>query len=217
MILIWDTGASFGMTPFRSDFIDYVESDIAVKYVTKINHVIGIGTTLHKFKIYKGKDVFLPCVSYNLPTTDVQLFSPQTYHQTHGGNSYLGGDCVEMNLKDNRIVIPICCELANLPIVYNSFVSAKEKKEIGPRIWSAMAYSNLTMLEFFGYLQTLNDMINDKNGYESMVKNEFYTQFCGPCVGTVENENLSNAQKELLLWHWRWGISIHCIQELMTP
>ena len=25
LILIWDTGASAGLTPFRSDFIDYVE------------------------------------------------------------------------------------------------------------------------------------------------------------------------------------------------
>ena len=49
LILIWDTGASFGLTRFRSEFIDYVESDIAVKDITKINHVIEIGTTLHKF------------------------------------------------------------------------------------------------------------------------------------------------------------------------
>ena len=80
-----------------------------------------------------------------------------------------------------------------------------------------MAYSNLTMIDFFLDLQTSNDMINGKNGYESMVKNAFYTQFCGPCVGTVDNENLSNAQKELLLWNWIWGISMHRIQEVMTP
>ena len=86
-ILIWDTGASFELTPFRSDFIDYVEADIDVKDVTKINHVIGIGTTLHKLKNDKGKELFLPCVSYYLPTTDVRLFSPQTYHQIHGGNT----------------------------------------------------------------------------------------------------------------------------------
>ena len=51
-----------------------------------------------------------------------------------------------------------------------------------------------------------------------MVKNEFeqYTQFCGPCVGTAENENLYSDQKELLLWHWIWGISMHLIQELTT-
>ena len=107
----------------------------------------------------------------------------------------------------------------NVPIVYNYFVYAKEKKEVGPHIRSAMAYSNLTMIDFFRDLITSNDMINGKNGYESMVKNDFehYTQYCGPCVETTENENLSNAQKELLLWHWRWGISMHRIQELMTP
>ena len=80
-----------------------------------------------------------------------------------------------------------------------------------------MAYSNLTMLDFFGDLKTSNNIINGKNGYELMVKNEFYTQFCCPCVVTVENENMYNDQKELLLWHWRWDISMHHIQDMMTP
>ena len=94
LILIWDTGESSGLTPFRSDFIDYVEADISVKDVTKINRVIGIGTKIHRFKNEKWKDVFLPCVSYHQPKTDVPLFSPQIYHQMHGENSYFSGDCV---------------------------------------------------------------------------------------------------------------------------
>ena len=94
--LIWDTGASFGLTPFRCDFIDYVECNIEVKDVTKINNVVGIGTTLHKFKDINGVDVFLPCVSYHLQTTDIHLFSPQTYHQLHGGMSEVHGDRVDM-------------------------------------------------------------------------------------------------------------------------
>ena len=49
LILIWDTGASYGLTPFHSDFIDYVECDIPVRDVTKVNKVVGIGTTLNKF------------------------------------------------------------------------------------------------------------------------------------------------------------------------
>ena len=110
LILIWDTGASLGLTPFCSDFINYVEADIAVKDVTKVNWVIGIGTTLHKFWNDKGKDVFLPCVSYHLPITDIRLFSPQTYHQMHGGYSTVTGGSVEMILKNNKIVIPIRCE-----------------------------------------------------------------------------------------------------------
>ncbi len=31
LMLIWDTGASFGLTPFRSDFIDYVVGAVLIK------------------------------------------------------------------------------------------------------------------------------------------------------------------------------------------
>ena len=35
--LIWDTGASYGLTAFKNDFIDYHKADISVKDVTKFN------------------------------------------------------------------------------------------------------------------------------------------------------------------------------------
>jgi hypothetical protein len=40
LILIWDTGASYGSTPFCSDFINFMECDIPVWDVTKGNKVI---------------------------------------------------------------------------------------------------------------------------------------------------------------------------------
>ena len=83
MILAWDTGASFGLTPFKADFVDYMECYITVKDVTKVNKVIGIGTTTHKFKNSKEDDVYLPWVSYHLPTTDICLLSPHTYNNIH--------------------------------------------------------------------------------------------------------------------------------------
>jgi hypothetical protein len=36
-----------------------------------------------------------------------------------------------------------------------------------------------------------------------------------PNVGLNDNKNLSSAQKELLLWHWKLGISMQRVQELM--
>jgi hypothetical protein len=54
LILIWDTGASYGLTPFCSNFIDYVQCDIPVRDVTNVNKVVGIGTTLHKFTCMLG-------------------------------------------------------------------------------------------------------------------------------------------------------------------
>ena len=48
LILIWDTGDSYGLAPFRSNLINDVKDDIPVKYTTKINRVIGITITLYK-------------------------------------------------------------------------------------------------------------------------------------------------------------------------
>ncbi len=57
LMLIRDTG----VTPFRSDFIDYVKCDIPVMDVTKVNKVIGIGTTLHKLTDTNGWCIFHVC------------------------------------------------------------------------------------------------------------------------------------------------------------
>ncbi len=62
LIFIWDNGGSAGLTPFCSDFIDYLECDIEVRDVMKVNKVIGIGTTLHKIVDATGNNIYLPCV-----------------------------------------------------------------------------------------------------------------------------------------------------------
>jgi hypothetical protein len=118
-MLIWDTGASFGLTPFQSDFIDYVARTIPVRDVTKVNNVISIGMTLHKFTDTKGLPVYLCSVSYHLPQMDVHLFSPHTYHQMHGGYSEVYGDCIKMLLNTSEIQIQIMREKHNLPIIFD--------------------------------------------------------------------------------------------------
>ena len=49
LMLIWGTGASFGLTPFKTDFIDDVKRVLPIKDVTKVNRVVVIGTTIQKF------------------------------------------------------------------------------------------------------------------------------------------------------------------------
>ncbi len=53
---------------------------------------------------------------------DMQLFSPQTYHQMHGGRSKVDANCVIMKLRRQNIVIPIEYGGCNLPIIYNATV-----------------------------------------------------------------------------------------------
>ena len=76
MMLVWDTGDSYGLTTFRSEFIDDVKCYITVKEVTRVNRLIGVGTNLHRFVDSNGQDIFLTCISYHLNQTDLRLFSP---------------------------------------------------------------------------------------------------------------------------------------------
>jgi len=211
--LVWDTGASFGLTPFRGDFIDYVECKIEVKDISKTNIVIGIGTTLHKFNV-NGEPIWLPCLSYHLPSAEVRLFSPQTYHTLYGGHSVVKGDCVEMFVGEHQLVVPIDREGANVPTVSNSAVSRKEIANIGPHIRSALPHTE-RKIDFFGSWSSRNfDAWNVKTVCDEF---DHYAGFCGPCVASADNVNLTAAQKELLLWHWKLGVSMRRVQELMRP
>jgi hypothetical protein len=212
LILIWDTGGSAGLTPFRSDFIDYVECDIDVRDVTKVNRVIGIGTTLHKFVDGSGNDVYLPCVSYHLPSTDVRLFSPQVYHQIYGGHSIVNGDEVVMRIRyENDLInlaIPIDRGGTNLPIVRDSFVSDKIKKKLAHKFRSALIATGIyAALDYFANV-SVNRAVSTSSRMQGI-----FSSF--PCVGGLENENLSMPQKELLLWHWKLGIGMQRVQSMM--
>jgi hypothetical protein len=67
-MLVWDTGASIGLTPFRSDFIDYLPLDgVTVKDIARANSVLGIGTIMWKLPTTKGHPVFIPAVAYHMP------------------------------------------------------------------------------------------------------------------------------------------------------
>ncbi len=76
-MLVWDTGASIGLTPFRSDFIDYLPLEgVTVKDIARANSMLGIGTVMWKLPTTKGRPVFVPMVAYHMPDCNICLFSP---------------------------------------------------------------------------------------------------------------------------------------------
>ena len=92
-------------------------------------------------------------VAYHLPNTDVRLFSPQVYHQLHGGHSTVDGENVKITPQGWRptITIPIENGSSNLPCVYNSFVNDKVKREYASKMRSGLKASRLfPALDFFG-------------------------------------------------------------------
>ncbi len=185
LTLIWDTGVSHGLTPFWNDFIDYIKCEIPVRDATKVNTVIGIGTTLHKFADIKGNPVYLPCVSYHLPETDDCLFSPQTYHRMHGGYSEVHSNCARLLLKTSTIEIQIVREEHNLPVVVESFVSGKAKKALASSMHSGLCNTRLNALDFF-YDNDLGNL--GRSPQNSVLDLEHFSNFCGACVGAAENK-----------------------------
>ena len=193
--LVWDTGASFGLTPFRGDFIDYTECSITINDIARSNQVIGVGTTLHKFK-HNGSYIFIPCLSYHLPTANIRLFSPQTYHTIYGGHSTINGDRVEQYIDHLRVKVPIDNLGSNVPMIHGCHVSPQEMKDHGPHIRSALpSYKRKTdALGSFseGLFQNWNlATIPVDEEFDAVASNFGYGL---PGVGVPDNHNLSSAQ-----------------------
>ena len=69
---MFDTGASLGLTSFKSDFLDdYQAIDISVKGVAGGGSIVGSGTILCRFKTRCGATLHLPAHGYHMPKADI--------------------------------------------------------------------------------------------------------------------------------------------------
>ncbi len=91
-LLVYDLGDSVDLTLFQCDFFNHVKCSIPVQDISKVNEVIGIGTTINKFVDTKGRFVYLPQMASHLPSSEVCLFSPQVFHWSCGGKRIIFGD-----------------------------------------------------------------------------------------------------------------------------
>ena len=99
----------------------------------------------------------------------------------------------------------------NVPMIHESACTSEEIKEIGPYMKSVVQqYERKT--DFPGSWSSSNfstrgvsSTMTNKNGVSFGLRNILFD----------ENRNLTNPQKELLLWHHKLGISMQHIQQLM--
>ena len=173
-MLVWDTGALIGLTPFRSDFIDYLPLDgVTVKDIARANTVLGIGTIMWKLPTTKGHPVFIPAVAYHMPDCDIRLFSPQSYFNLHGGDATVTAWSVVMRLPDNHVVnIPINSTV-NLPVIPHPQPTVEEQDNFGPHLLYLIVANTLHL-----------------SGLAKPV--------CCKTVADVSNKNLSSPQRELI-------------------
>ena len=221
---ILDTGASFGLTPFRSDFITYEKVNITVKDVSGSNKVQGFGLVLYKAVATNGEVVYLPGLAYHLKSTDIRLISPQAFHQLWGGHSVINDESFRLHTTSGQVLDVPLESKSNLPMLYGVTCSVQEHRAVGAayaRQWKVK--QRLSHSFFFG---------NEDGGWRfTRLEDEDFAEpqevtydfdLCAhltrtaPCITIADNPNLSPAQKELLLWHYKLGCSMKKIQYLMT-
>ena len=115
-------------------------------------------------------------------------------------------------VKDHNITIPIDSGPSNLPMIWNPSVSAEEQREIGLQFVSKLEFCDLPGMASMFQVPSFHFMV-DRVGHCSW--EDVWRDFICPCVGTEENTNLSGPQKELLTWHWKLGVGMQRIQEMM--
>jgi hypothetical protein len=117
-----------------------------------------------------------------------------------------------MRLKDHTIIIPIDSGPSNLPMIWNPSISAEEQREIGLQFVSKLEFCDLPGMSSMFQVPSFHPMVDrvDQGSWEDASRD-----FICACVGMEENTNLLGPQKELLTWHWKLGVGMQRILEMM--
>ncbi len=221
-----DTGASYGLTPFKEDFLTYEECDITVKAVANDNKVIGMGIVLYKMPATNGDTCFVPGIAYHMPDCNIRLLSPQSYHQMYNGHSELDGQAFTFFLAkavngpmQHQIKVPIDPG-SNLPLLRDVSTTGLEKQRARPHFVQSIRMHQHFCGSFFGRWRTSYDPDDDEGEDDVFEFRPFLHEVRSlnslNCVTQGHNPNLSNGQKELLLWHYRLNCSLKRVQHLMN-
>ena len=128
----------------------------------------------------------------------------------HGGYSKVYDRQVSIYFTDHWINIPIDRGTKNLSIAYNDFVSENKKWLIVTKMCSSLSHTRISKI-CFGDLCSINNL--QAHGISANYANfdnewENYYKLCGNCVGAPANKNITGTHKELLLCHWKLGVSM---------
>jgi hypothetical protein len=173
--IVLDTGASFSLSPFKSDFV-CGPHECQVTEMTGIADKImieGIGTVEWPIVDIFGRCRTVRTQAYYVPAADIRLFSPQTFFQENGkGKCEVDFASITLTLPDETTLQFPFHPNSNLP-----FMLVQESTDLEKEVGLSGAHARL---------------FNDSPTIESYLN-----------LLDKDNINLAENQKELLLWHWR--------------
>lgn len=135
--VIFDTGASLAISPFRDDFSESMSippGDLKLGGMANGLTIEGMGTVTWFFTTITGEDVSIQSMAYFVPGAKVRLISPQRlFDLPNGKGGHYFGDSTGLHLHlgdnifkfayDARNSLPIGYALVNRPCLPNNIVT----------------------------------------------------------------------------------------------
>jgi hypothetical protein len=178
--IVIDSGASYSVTPNLQDFVGPIEKCSTNELNSLKNStikVVGQGTVEWKIQDLFGTVRSVKTMAFYVPDASIRLFSPQAYFgKNKRASLFMDHSKTILTLHDGTPLKFPYNTGSHLLLMLTTKALAKPSKFIG-----------LT----FQYFQTSFDL----NGSLASLLN----------VINETNQNLTAAQKELLVWHQKWG------------
>jgi len=225
--IVIDTGASCSVTPNIHDFITTPTSpdEISMEGLNgEKTAVVGEGTIQWDIEDIHGTRDHIETFAYYMPKANVRLFSPQVYvtEQADQQNPHCE---LRLNSKGTTLTLANGTELqfpfqqgSNLPIMLTHKALHPENKGhlCKEHTRKSNRFANLAQFLCSSTFAAINNNVvfNSTNSEGIAVPKQIGDS---PAVLQRSNWNLSDAQKELLLWHSRLGhINLQHVQALLA-
>ncbi|KAI2509575.1 hypothetical protein MHU86_4836 [Fragilaria crotonensis] len=193
--IILDTGCTFAITPDRRDFIEYHEGSVGkVQTVNGPTPVVGHGLVRWTLISEDGSLSYLVVPCHHVPASKVRLLSPQDYclyNGLDGSRDQYGGNSNYFWMNANKTGSRFQCPIdprSNLPVALAKLPCHQDGQCSSPTTSPPTCIS--CQRQSIASLSVFDET----------------------------NQNLTGAQKELLLWHSRLGhLGFSHVQRLMRP
>ena len=216
--IVIDTGASCSITPLLSDFTSSpttADTKSLGSLTSASTTVTGQGPIEWKIEDMNGVCRPLPTTAYLVPEATVRLFSPQIYikENPHTASLYLNATDITLTMACGTLLKFPIQEGSNLPIMLTrDALSQSRLSDCKPvHVASRLSYMNV-----MSFICTSTYDIFTRDANFSLSNECVFQSPLDDAVFKKSNHNLSTAQQELLLWHYRLGhINLPHVQSLL--
>ena len=212
MPIVIDTGASRSLSPLRSDFLTFTSVDSKISGVGAQASIQGVGMVKWTVTDQNGASHTIETMAYYVPAASIRLYSPQFHFRENlCGRLSLDNTGVTLSLPSAKSPLKVLSfpfqASSNLPIMLPSS---------HPSLLSGFFANHFGDRRMFPALDK-----TPLGSFDPVFENidvDFAPSELHAFLLDKSNSNLSSAQKELLLIHWKSGhVDMRRLQTMMHP